>query len=141
MEDMVRAELDEHLGYERHGQQPKQTSNRRNGMGEKKVLSHSGELSLRVSREQKGSFEPQIVRKGQHDISGIQEKVMSMYTKWLSGRDLSVIIKDIYRFEVSYDTISRIVEQIEPRFTAWQSRTLEPVYAFVYVDAMAVKVK
>ncbi len=141
LEDMLKAELDEHLGYEKHDQQPKQTANRRNGTSEKKVRSHSGEMELHIPRDREGGFEPQVIRKGQNDISEIQEKVMSMYAKGLSDRDISAVIKDIYGFDVSHDTVSRIVERIQPRFAAWQSRTLEPVYAFVYVDAMVVKVK
>ena len=82
-----------------------------------------------------------MVRKGQNDVSEIQDKVMSMYAKGLSDRDISTIIKDIYGFAMSHETISRIVERVTPRFDAWQSRELEAVYAFVYVDAMVVKVK
>ena len=141
LEDMLKAELDEHLGYEKHDQGPKETSNRRNGTSEKTALSHSGEMELHVPWDREGSFEPQVVRKGQSDISEIQEKVMSMYAKGLSDRDISAIIKDTYGFDMSHDTVSRIVERIQPRFTAWQTRSLESVYAFVYVDAMIVKVK
>ena len=141
LEDMLKSELDEHLGYEKHDQQPKETSNRRNGTSEKKVRSHSGEMDLHIPRDREGSYEPQVIKKGQNDISEIQEKVMSMYAKGLSDRDISAIIYDIYGFEVSHDTVSRIVERVQPRFTAWQSRPLERVYAFVYVDAMVVKVK
>ena len=141
LEDMLKAELDEHLGYEKHDQQAKQTANRRNGTSEKKVLSHSGEMELDIPRDREGSFKPQVIRKGQNDVSEIQDKVMSMYAKGLSDRDISAIIKDIYGFDISHDTVSRIVERIQPRFAAWQSRGLEPVYAFVYVDAMVVKVK
>lgn len=141
LEDMLKSELDEHLGYEKHDQQPKETSNRRNGTSEKTVRGRSGEMELHIPRDREGSFEPQVIKKGQNDISEIQEKVMSMYAKGLSDRDISAIIHDIYGFDVSHDTVSRIVERVQPRFVAWQSRPLESVYAFVYVDAMVVKVK
>lgn len=141
MEEMLKAELDEHLGYEKHDQQRKETTNRRNGTTPKKVRTQTGEYELDIPRDREGSFESQIVKKGQNDISGIQDKVMSMYAKGMSDRDISAIIEDIYGFSVSHDTISRIVERVQPRFTAWQTRELEPVYAFVYVDAMVVKVK
>ena len=141
MEDMLKVELDEHLGYEKHDQQPKETSNRRNGTTTKKVRSHEGELELSIPRDREGSFEPKLVKKGQNDVSSIQEKVMSMYAKGMSDRDISAIIQDIYGFEISHETISRIVEQVYPRFEAWQSRPLESLYAFVYVDAMVMKVK
>ncbi|MCL1885363.1 MAG: IS256 family transposase [Dehalococcoidia bacterium] len=132
----------EHLGYEKHAQYPKDTVNRRNGLISKKLRTErSGELIIDVPRDREGSFEPQVVRKGQNDVSEIQDKVMSMYAKGLSDRDISTIIKDIYGFAMSHETISRIVERVTPRFDAWQSRELEAVYAFVYVDAMVVKVK
>jgi transposase-like protein len=142
MEDMLKAELDEHLGYEKYDQTPKETSNRRNGTMSKTVrTAHEGEVELQIPRDREGSFEPQVVKKGQNDISEIQEKVMSMYAKGLSDRDISAIIEDIYGFTLSHETISRIVERVTPRFEAWQSRQLEGIYAFVYVDAMVVKVK
>ena len=141
MEEMLHAELDEHLGYEKHDQTPKETTNRRNGSTPKKVRAHTGEMEPQVPRDREGSFAPQAVKKGQSDISDIQEKVMSMYAKGMSDRDISAIVQDIYGFTVSHETISRIVERIQPRFVAWQSRELESVYAFVYVDAMVVKVK
>ena len=142
MEDMLKAELDEHLGYEKHDQSPKGTLNRRNGTIAKRVKTeHTGELIIDVPRDREGSFEPQMIKKGQSDVSEIQSKVMSMYAKGLSDRDISAIIQDIYGFSLSHETISRIVERIVPRFEAWQSRELETVYAFVYVDAMMVKVK
>ena len=142
LEDMLKAELDEHLGYEKHAQQPKLTSNRRNGTSTKRLkTAHSGELEIEVPRDRDGSFQPRVVKKGQNDVSEIQEKVMSMYAKGMSDRDISDVIEDIYGFSVSHDTISRIVDRVMPRFTAWQTRELEPIYAFVYVDAMVVKVK
>jgi transposase-like protein len=130
------------LGYEKHDQQPKETSNRRNGTTPKRLkTAHSGELTIEVPRDREGSYEPEVVKKGQNDVSEIQDKVMSMYAKGLSDRDISAIIEDIYGFSLSHETISRIVERVTPRFGAWQSRELEAVYAFVYVDAMMVKVK
>lgn len=142
LEDMLKAELDEHLGYVKHDQRPKATSNRRNGMTTKSVKTeHTGELSIEVPRDREGSFEPEVVKKGQSDVSEIQEKVMTMYAKGLSDRDISAIIEDIYGFSLSHETISRIVDRVTPRFEAWQCRQLEAVYAFVYVDAMVVKVK
>jgi transposase-like protein len=142
LEDMLKAELDEHLGYEKHDQEPKETSNRRNGTTAKRLRTgHSGEIEIEVPRDREGSYEPRVVKKGQNDVSEIQDKVMSMYAKGMSERDISAIIADIYGFELSHETISRIVERVLPRFEAWQTRGLERVYAFVYVDAMVVKVK
>lgn len=141
MEEMLKAELAAHLGYEKHDPSPKQNTNRRNGTTAKTVRTHEGELALQIPRDRESSFEPQLVKKGQNDVSSIQAKVMSMYAKGLSDRDISDIIQDIYGFDLSHETISQIVEHVLPRFAAWQSRPLEAIYAFVYVDAMVVKVK
>jgi len=97
MEEMLKAELDEHLGYDKSDQRPKETTNRRNGTTPKKVRAHAGEFELNVPRDREGSFEPQVVKKGQSDISGIQDKVMSMYTKGLSDRDISAVIEDNHK--------------------------------------------
>ena len=141
MEEMLHAELDEHLGYEKHDQKPKETTNRRNGTTPKKVRTQNGEAVLQVPRDREGSFEPTAVSKRQNDISDIQDKVMSMYAKGLSDRDISDIIEEIYGFSLSHETISRIVGRVMPRIEEWQSRPLEAIYTFVYVDAMVVKVK
>lgn len=141
LEEMLNAELDEHLGYEKHDQGEKTTSNRRNGTTTKKVRSQTGELEINVPRDREGSFEPIIVPKRQNDVSEIQTKVTSMYAKGLSDRDISAIIEEIYGIKLSAETISRIVGRVLPRFEAWQSRPLDSIYAFVYVDAMVVKVK
>lgn len=141
MEDLLKAELDEHLGYEKHEQKPKETTNRRNGTTKKTVRTKDGELTLNIPRDRESSYEPQAVKKGQSDVSDIQEKVMSMYAKGLSDRDISAIIHDIYGFTLSHETISRIIDNVLPRLIEWQTRPLETIYACAYVDAMVVKVK
>lgn len=109
IEDMLEAELDGHLGYERNDQGEKATADRRNGKQSKKIISHFGGDEISVPRDRDGSFEPKIVPKGQKDITGIEGKVMSMYGKGLSTRDMQDIIADIYGFEISPETISRII--------------------------------
>lgn len=141
IEDMLHAELDEHLGYDKHDQQPKLTTNRRNGTTPKTIRTQTGEATLNVPRDREGSFEPQLIPKRQNDVSELQDKVMSLYAKGMSDRDISEVVEEIYGFTLSHETISRIVARIKPRFEEWQSRPLEPIYAFVYVDAMMVKVK
>lgn len=141
LEEMLQSELDEHLGYEKYEHGEKPTGNRRNGNSTKTVISQAGQMELKLPRDRDGSFEPQVVKKGQKDISQIEEKILSMYAKGMSERDISATVEDIYGFSVSHDTISRIVDRIQPRLSEWQSRPLEAVYPFVYVDAMMVKVK
>lgn len=141
LEDMLNAELDEHLGYEKHEQGEKPTTNRRNGSKEKKVLSHMGELTLQSPRDREGSFEPVVVPKGQKDVSELEEKVMAMYAKAMSQRDIEEIIKDIYGIEMSAETISRITDKVIPRMNAWRNRDLRRCYPFVFVDSLFVDIK
>jgi transposase-like protein len=141
MEDMLKGELDAHLGYQKHDQQPKETENRRNGSSPKTVRSRMGEMTLAIPRDRDGEFEPALVPKGARDVSGVEEKVLSMYAKGLSVRDISATVDEIYGFNVSHETISRIVERVQPRLAEWQTRTLNACYPFLYVDALVVPVK
>lgn len=141
IQDMLEAELDEHLGYGKNDQGKKLTSDRRNGSHQKKIVSHFGENEISVPRDRDGSFEPKVVEKGQKDVTGIEAKVMSMYGKGLSTRDMQDIINDIYGFEISPETLSRIIDRIQPRIEEWQNRELKKLYTFVYVDALYVHVK
>lgn len=141
IQDMLEAELDEHLGYEKHQSGAKGTQDRRNGIQKKKIISHLGESEITVPRDRDGSFQPQIVAKGQKDVTGIESKIMSMYGKGMSTRDMQDIIQDIYGVDLSPETISRIIDHIQPRIEEWQNRELKKLYAFVYVDALFVTVK
>ena len=141
MEDMLKGELDSHLGYEKHDQSPKETENRRNGSYPKTVRSKMGEVALSIPRDRAGEFEPALIPNGSRDVSGIEEKVLAMYAKGLSDRDISATLDDIYGFNVSHDTISRIVDRVQPRLAEWQSRALDACYPFLYVDALVVPVK
>jgi putative transposase len=100
-----------------------------------------GEAKINVPRDRDGNFEPQIVAKGQKDVTGIEAKIMSMYGKGLSTRDMQDIIQDIYGVDLSPETIARIIDRIQPRIEEWQNRELKKLYTFVYVNALYVKVK
>lgn len=141
IQDMLEAELDEHLGYDKNDQGEKDTTDRRNGKQSKKIISHFGENEIAVPHDRDGSFEPKVVVKGQKDVTGIEGKVMSMYGKGLSTRDMQDIIQDIYGVDLSPETISRIIDHIQPRIDEWQNRELKKLYTFVYVDALYVNVK
>ena len=125
MEDMLQGELDAHLGYSKHDQGTKETTDRRNGTYDKTVRSKMGEIDLRIPRDRDGDYEPELIPKGQRDVSGIEEKVLSMYAKGVSDRDISATIDDIYGFTLSAETISKIVDKVSPRLHEWQNRTLE----------------
>ena len=141
MEDMLKAELDCELGYKKNSQESKATDNRRNGSYPKKVTSNMGEIELNIPRDRKGEYEPELIPKGSHDVSELEEKVLSLYAKGTSDRDISDVVNDIYGFKLSHETISNIVDRIQPRVIEWQNRKLEKVYPFVYMDALMVNMK
>jgi transposase-like protein len=141
MEDMLQAELAAELGYERHDKSPKVTNNRRNGTTLKTVRTKEGEMTLKIPRDRDGTFEPQAVPKHSRDVSGIQEKVLAMYGRGMSERDISSTIADIYGFSLSAETISDITEAVMPRVREWRNRKLKSIYPFVFIDALYADVK
>jgi putative transposase len=141
LENMLEAELDNHLGYTKYNYKNKSKSNSRNGHKEKKIISKYGAATIQVPRDCDSSFEPQVVPKREKDVSGIEDKVLSMYAKGISTREIADTLHDIYGVETSHETISRMVDKILPYVREWQARPLEPVYPFVYFDAMFVSVK
>lgn len=141
MEDMLKAELESELGYEKSSQKPKGTTNRRNGSYPKRVTSNMGELHLDIPRDRNGEYEPELIPKGTYDVSALEEKVLSLYAKGVSDRDISDVIDEIYGFGLSHETISNIVDRVQPRVLAWQNRRLDKVYPFVYMDALMVNMK
>lgn len=141
LETMLNAELDEHLGYTKNENNIETTTNRRNGKSEKTVKSQLGEFKLNIPRDRETSFEPQVVQKHQKDISGIEDKILSMYAKGQSQRDISATIEEIYGFEVSHETVSKVTDKIVPLVQEFRNRPLKKLYPFVFVDAMYTPVK
>ena len=140
MEQMLAGELDAHLGYDRHGNAT-QTTNRRNGASSKTVRSQLGEIDIDVPRDREASFEPQLVPKHQKDVLPIEDRVLAMYAKGQSQRDITSTIQDIYGFNISPETISKITERIVPQVQEFRNRALKKFYPFVFVDAMYTPVK
>ena len=140
-EAMLQGEMNNHLGYENNDKGEKQTDNRRNGYITKNVKTSMGEMTIDVPRDRDGSFEPQIVPKRTKDISDIDKKVLSMYAKGMSQRDISATIEDIYGFKISHDTISQITDCVLDELNEWQSRPLKKCYPFVFVDCMYVTMR
>lgn len=140
-EAMLQGEMNSHLGYSNNEKGSKQTDNRRNGYISKNVKTSMGEMEINVPRDRDGSFEPQIVPKRTKDISDIDHKVLSMYAKGMSQRDISSTIEDIYGFKVSHETISNITDCILEEVNEWQSRPLKKCYPFVFVDCMYVTMR
>jgi len=139
IENMLEAELDNHLGYEPY--ERTSNSNARNGHKSKTVRSKYGEFDIEVPQDRESSFEPQVVKKRQKDISHIEDKIISMYAKGLSTRQISEQIEDIYGFEVSEGLISDITDKLLPEIEDWQHRPLSRVYPIVFVDAVHFSVR
>lgn len=140
VEALLEAELDEELGYKKYDHQTEK-SNYRNGTSRKKVRTDLGEVELDIPRDREGEFEPQIVSKNSRDLSAIEDKVISMYGKGLTQRDISDHIEEIYGIPMSAQTISRMTDKILPVIEEWQHRPLNSEYYFVFMDAIHYKVK
>ena len=141
LETMLKGEMDDHLGYKSNDKGQKLNDNRRNGYGKKTLKTTNGDLAISVPRDRDASFEPQLIRKRETDISDIESKVIAMYAKGMSQRDISKMIEDIYGFEVSHDMISSITDRILPEVEAWRHRPLKKCYAFIFVDCMYVSIR
>ena len=141
IEAMLRAELDAHLGYASNDKSPKATANRRNGYTPKTVRTSAGELEISVPRDRDGSFEPVAVPKGSSDLSDVESRVISMYARGMSQRDIARTVREIYGFSMSAETVSAITDRVWEDLERWRSRPLEPVYAFMFVDCLYVPVR
>ena len=139
---MLENEMNNHLGYDKGSKAVKETDNRRNGYSDKKVRSSFGELLLSVPRDRADEFEPVVVEKHSRELSSdIENKIISMYSKGMSTRDISDHIKDIYGMEISAEMVSRITETILEQAKEWQARPLETVYPFLFLDAVHYSVR
>lgn len=142
LEKGLESELDESLGYSRYDYRNKATDNSRNGYSKKQLKSSYGAIELDIPRDRKGEFEPQLIRKNQTTLSqDIEQKILSMYAKGMTTRDIDAHIQDIYGLEVSESTISRITDKILPIVKDWQQRPLESIYAVIYIDAIHFHVR
>ena len=142
LENGLEAELDDELGYSKYDYKNKDTDNSRNGHSDKRLRTSFGDVGISVSRDRKGEFEPQILKKNQTSISqDIEEKILSMYAKGMTTGDIEAHIRDIYGIEVSDSTISRVTDKILPIVKEWQQRPLESVYAVVFLDAIHYHVR
>jgi hypothetical protein len=140
LETALNQELTEHLGHDKHG--AAQSGNVRNGTRPKTVLTEaSGQVQIDVPRDRAGTFEPQIVRKRQRRLTGVDEIVLSLYARGLTTGEISAHFEEIYGASVSKETISRITGKVIEEMQSWQARPLDPVYAAIFVDAIVVKVR
>lgn len=139
IQDMLESEMNEHLGYSKYERSTE--PNYRNGKKSKTVRSKYGEFEVNVPQDRQSTFEPVIVPKRKKDISGIEEKIISMYAKGMTTTQISEIIEDIYGFEVSEGMVSDITDKLLPRIEEWQNRPLSAVYPIVFIDAVHFSVR
>ena len=140
-ETMLQGEMNNHLGYESNDKGPKKTNNRRNGYTKKTLKTTQGEVEIESPRDRDGSFEPVLVPKRKKDVSAIKDKVLAMYARGMSQRDISSTIEDIYGFSVSHEMISDITDVILPELEQWRMRPLKKCYPFLFVDCMYVSLR
>lgn len=141
LQEMLEAEMEVHLGYSKDEPQSKATENSRNGYSSKQLKSEFGPVDIQIPRDRKGEFEPQIVPKYKRDITGIEEKVIALYARGMSTRDIHDQIKDLYGIEISAEMVSKITDRLAPDIKEWQNRPLERLYPFVFMDAIYYKIR
>ena len=141
VERAMSAELTEHLGYEPHQEPPGGVGNTRNGSTGKTLATEHGPVEIKTPRDRKGSFEPQIVRKGQRRFEGFDDKILALYSRGLSTRDIEAHLADIYGVKVGRDLISRVTDSVGEDVREWQQRPLDDVYPVIFLDALVLKIR
>lgn len=141
IQEMLEAELDEHLGYEKNALTEEAKTNYRNGYKPKHIKTTSGELEIHVPQDRNAEFEPKVVPKYKRDISEIEQKIINMYSRGLTTREISEQIEDIYGFEASAELVSKITDKIIPQIEEWQNRPLSEVYPILFIDAIVFSVR
>src|SRR6202795_741343 len=141
LERAMQAEMTEHLGYEKHDPAGHNSGNSRNGATTKTLKGDFGEIPLETPRDRNGSYEPKIIGKSQTRFTGFDDKIISMYARGMSTREIQGHLEEIYKVEVSPTLISNVTEAVLEEVKSWQSRPLDSVYPIVYLDALMVKVR
>src|SRR5579875_618128 len=141
IERALGAELTEHLGYEKGDPAGRGTGNNRNGVSTKTVLTNDGEVEISVPRDRAGTFEPQLIPKGQTRFDGFDNKILSLYARGMTVREIQGHLTELYGIDVSPDLISRVTDAVLDEVREWQNRPLDPVYPIVFFDALRVKIR
>jgi putative transposase len=139
IEQMLEAEMEEHLGYEKHSVQGNNSGNSRNGYNHKDIVSDYGVSEIAVPRDRNGDFEPKVLGKRQVRTDEIEQKILAMYSKGMSQRDIEDSLREIYGADISQSLISKITDKILPEVNEWQNRPLEAVYPVVFFDGIVFK--
>ena len=141
VERAMEAELTTHLGYEKHDPVGYRSGNSRNGKSRKRLKGDFGEVEIAVPRDREASFEPQIVPKGETRFGGFDDKILSMYARGMTTREIQGHLQEIYGVEVSPTLISNVTDSVLEEVRAWQNRPLDRLYPIVYLDALVVKMR
>lgn len=141
IECCLETELDAHLGYPKHGRREEGRSNARNGSSRKTLKGAQGESEIAVPRDRQASFEPQLIQKHQTHLEGFEDKILALYARGMTTRDIQAQVQDLYGVEVSPTFISNITEAVMEEVRQWQTRPLDAVYPIVYGDCLVVKVR
>jgi putative transposase len=141
VERAMEVELTDHLGYEPHTEPPGGAGNTRNGSTPKRLITDQGEVQINTPRDRDGSFEPRIVRKRQRRFDGFDDKILALYARGMSTRDISAHLQEIYGVEVGRDLISKVTDAVMEDARAWQARPLDDVYPVVFLDALVLKIR
>ena len=139
IKEMMETEMDDHLGYEKS--ERSDNDDYRNGYKKKRINSRYGTMDIQVPQDRKSTFEPQVVKKRQKDISDIDQKIISLYAKGMTTRQISETMQDIYGFETSESFISDVTDKLIPVIEDWQNRPLSAIYPVVYIDAIHYSVR
>ncbi len=141
IERALGAELGHHLGYSSGGLRPEQSTNQRNGSSAKTVLTDTGPVRLDIPRDRDGSFAPILIPKHERRFTGFDDKIIAMYARGMSVREIRAFLAEQYGTEVSAEFISSVTDEVMDEVQAWQHRALEPMYPVVFFDALRVKIR
>ena len=141
LERVMDAELTSELGYEKHHSQGNNSGNSRNGTSKKTVRSESGDIDINVPRDRNGDYSPKILPKNQRQLTGFEDKIISLYARGMTTRDIKEQLQDLYDVEVSASLISNVTNDVIDEVKAWQCRPLDKLYPIVFLDALVIKVK
>ena len=141
IERALGGELTHHLGYPPGGEKPEATTNHRNGTSGKTVLTDDGPLAIEVPRDREGTFEPRLIGKHERRFTGFDDKILALYARGMTVREIQAFLAEMYATEVSADFISTVTDAVTTEIAAWQARPLEPVYPVIFFDALRVKMR
>src|SRR6056297_946602 len=139
IERAMEAEMEDHLGYAKNGNRVEGSDNYRNGFSNKKVISNSDQIDIQVPRDREGNYEPQILPKHQRRFDGFDDKILAMYARGMSVRDIQATLLEMYNVEVSEGIITGVTDKVYDDVVSWQNRPLDPVYPLIFFDCIVVK--